>query len=84
MHVGCTTHSHSLPSSKNISSLFWNFNTVWNLWLNIEDCLQEIFHDLVLALLASLLDFLHLSLSILVGILFGLLVSAGVLQFSCQ
>ena len=70
---------HSTPIN-----LFRNFNPLRHNRFDIENRLQEILHNLILSLLACLLDLLHLVLCILVCVFFGLLVSAGMLkqQFS--
>lgn len=47
--------------------------------MRLKDGLEQILDDLVLVLLAGLLDLLDLGLGLLVGLLLGLLVALGVL-----
>jgi hypothetical protein len=74
------------PFAQNIdaiqSNLRRNLNALRNHRLDIEYCLQEILHDLVLALLASFLDFLYLNLCLLVCVILGLLVATGMLNLT--
>jgi hypothetical protein len=68
------------PLKSRFSNLFGHLDTIRHNRLDIKDSLQKILHDLILSLLASLLDLLDLDLCIPVRIFFGLLVSAGMLQ----
>lgn len=48
--------------------------------LDFKDSLQQLIHNLGLALLPSALDLLDLSVGLLVGFLLGLLVALGMLR----
>ncbi len=48
--------------------------------MDIENRLQELVHNLILALLASFLDLFDLEFCILAGVLFSLLIAACVLR----
>lgn len=61
-------------------NLVRSLNTIGHNRLDIEHCLQKILNDLILPLLACLLDPLHLGLCILIRVFFGLLVSASMLD----
>ena len=75
-------HLSSLTSKS--TSLFWLLNTIWNHRLDVEHRLQELLHNLICSLLASILDPLDLLLGILICVFFGLLVSACVLILQHQ
>jgi hypothetical protein len=68
------------PAINTIVHLRWNLNAVRHPWMNIRNTLQQSLDNLILPLISSLLDGLHLHFSVLVRLLLGLLVSAGVLQ----
>jgi hypothetical protein len=72
-------HLSTPPVKIRFSNLFGHLNTIRHNRLDIKDGLQKILHDLILSLLASLLDLCYLGLCILVRIFLGLLVSAGML-----
>lgn len=67
------------PQYIHVHSLRRNLNTIWNHRLDVKDRLKKILYNLILALVASLLDLLDLELCILGGIVFGLLVATCVL-----
>jgi hypothetical protein len=75
---------NALPSPRHHQSwhLYWHHNALRRLWVHIRNTLQQRLDNLIRPSLSCLLDLLHLRLSLLVRILFGLLVSARVLRSS--
>jgi hypothetical protein len=70
----------SPQNENNTANLLRHLDAVWNLWMDIENRLQELVHNLILALLASFLDLFDLEFCILAGVLFSLLIAACVLR----